>query len=111
MKDTYPDNFVYCVDENDKVNTEIQVPLFPNSQNSQNSQNSHSYLPALNMTSFHLAEGPGGFIEAVCYMRNNPNDTYYGMTLTNNDSKCPGWKKSKKFLEEHPNVIIEKGID
>ena len=63
------------------------------------------------MTSFHLAEGPGGFIEAVCYMRNNPNDTYYGMTLTNNDSKCPGWKKSKRFLEEHPNVIIEKGID
>ena len=97
--------------KNDKGNTEIQVPLFPNSQNSQNSQNSHSYLPALNMTSFHLAEGPGGFIEAVCYMRNNPNDTYYGMTLTNNDSKCPGWKKSKRFLEEHPNVIIEKGID
>lgn len=98
--------------------SEIQVPLFPNSQNSQ------SYLPELNgldfeplnktldkITSFHLAEGPGGFIEAVCYMRNNPNDTYYGMTLTNNDSKCPGWKKSKRFLDEHPNVIIEKGID
>jgi len=91
--------------------SEIQIPLFPNSQNSQ------SYLPRLDfetsnkITSFHLAEGPGGFIEAVCYMRNNPNDTYYGMTLTNNDSKCPGWKKSKRFLDEHPNVIIEKGID
>jgi 23S rRNA U2552 (ribose-2'-O)-methylase RlmE/FtsJ len=63
------------------------------------------------MTSFHLAEGPGGFIEAVCFMRKNPNDVYYGMTLVNNDSKCPGWKKSKTFLEENPNVIIEKGID
>lgn len=63
------------------------------------------------MSSFHLAEGPGGFIEAVCHMRKNPNDTYYGMTLVNNDSKCPGWKKSKIFLEENRNVIIEKGLD
>jgi 23S rRNA U2552 (ribose-2'-O)-methylase RlmE/FtsJ len=63
------------------------------------------------MSSFHLAEGPGGFIEAVCHMRNNPNDVYYGMTLVNNDSKCPGWKKSKNFLEENRNVIIEKGTD
>ena len=31
--------------------------------------------------SFHLAEGPGGFIEALSYIRKNPNDTYYGMTL------------------------------
>jgi len=36
---------------------------------------------------------------------------YYGMTLVNNDSKCPGWKKSKNFLEENRNVIIEKGTD
>lgn len=63
------------------------------------------------MSTFHLAEGPGGFIEAICHMRNNPNDVYYGMTLVNNDSKCPGWKKSKHFLEENRNVIIEKGID
>jgi 23S rRNA U2552 (ribose-2'-O)-methylase RlmE/FtsJ len=63
------------------------------------------------MSSFHLAEGPGGFIEAVCHMRKNPNDVYYGMTLVNSDSKCPGWKKSKNFLEENRNVIIEKGID
>ena len=63
------------------------------------------------MSSFHLAEGPGGFIEAVCHIRKNPNDVYYGMTLVNNDSKCPGWKKSKNFLEENRNVIIEKGID
>jgi 23S rRNA U2552 (ribose-2'-O)-methylase RlmE/FtsJ len=63
------------------------------------------------MSSFHLAEGPGGFIEAVCHMRNNPSDVYYGMTLVNNDSKCPGWKKSKNFLDENRNVVIEKGID
>jgi|LakMenEpi03Aug12_release.lakeMendotaPanAssembly.Ray.scaffolds.fasta_scaffold174152_2 23S rRNA U2552 (ribose-2'-O)-methylase RlmE/FtsJ len=61
--------------------------------------------------SFHLAEGPGGFIEAVAHLRNNKNDTYYGMTLTSSDIKCPGWKKSKKFLEENSNVVIERGID
>jgi hypothetical protein len=62
------------------------------------------------MSSFHLAEGPGGFIEAVCHMRNNPNDVYYGMTLVNNDSKCPGWKKSKNFLEENRNMINWKEL-
>ena len=61
--------------------------------------------------SFHLAEGPGGFIEAVAHIRKNKNDEYYGMTLINNDTKCPGWRSSKKFLEDNPNVIIEKGID
>jgi len=61
--------------------------------------------------SFHLAEGPGGFIEAVAHIRKNKYDQYYGMTLINNDTKCPGWKNSKKFLENNQNVIIEKGVD
>lgn len=61
--------------------------------------------------SFHLAEGPGGFIEAVAHIRKNKNDQYYGMTLINNDTKCPGWRNSKKFLDNNPNVIIEKGVD
>jgi 23S rRNA U2552 (ribose-2'-O)-methylase RlmE/FtsJ len=30
---------------------------------------------------FHLAEGPGGFIEAVRYLRDNTEDIYVGMTL------------------------------
>lgn len=61
--------------------------------------------------SFHLAEGPGGFIEAVAHIRKNKNDQYYGMTLINSDTKCPGWRNSKKFLDNNPNVIIEKGVD
>ena len=59
-----------------------------------------------NISTFHLAEGPGGFIEATSYMRKNPNDTYYGMTLINDDPGCPGWKKSNTFLENNPNVNI-----
>jgi len=63
--------------------------------------------------SFHLAEGPGGFIEALCYLRANPNDTYYGMTLVDEtpNSACPGWKKSKFFLEKNPYVKLEYGKD
>jgi hypothetical protein len=129
---------------------------------------------------FHLAEGPGGFIEAIAYLRGldyqhqmredmkssstgdktdnanavTPaiqilkrntefhdeymkeqeylkltrrifdnqkqasgaasiygNDRYYGMTLVNDDPICPGWKKTRTFLESHPNVIIENGAD
>lgn len=64
------------------------------------------------MKSFHLAEGPGGFIEALVQMRNNVNDRYIGMSILDeaNDSAIPGWKKSKQFLQENSNVFIENGI-
>jgi len=62
--------------------------------------------------SFHLAEGPGGFIEAMAYMRKNPLDTYYGMTLLDDSNQnVPGWRKSKYFLNNNPNVIIETGSE
>jgi len=62
--------------------------------------------------SFHLAEGPGGFIEAIQSMRMNNDDIYYGMTLLDNtNANIPGWRKSEIFLEKHPNVIIETGED
>jgi 23S rRNA U2552 (ribose-2'-O)-methylase RlmE/FtsJ len=69
------------------------------------------------MTSFHLAEGPGGFIEALVHIRSSQcsdtqTDVHYGMTLLNQDASCPGWKKSKSFLEMHRNrVCIESGAD
>ena len=63
-------------------------------------------------TSFHLAEGPGGFIEAMTFMRKNPEDTYYGMTLIDDvNQNVPGWRKSKYFLQNNPNVIIETGCE
>ena len=62
-----------------------------------------------NIDTFHLAEGPGGFIEAITYMRQNLNDNYHGMTLINNDPHVPGWKKSDNFLKDNSNVNIEYG--
>lgn len=146
--------------------------------------------PKMGIKTFHLAEGPGGFIEAIVYLRgleykrrknkdlssksSDPNDSttsspihilkrntdfhdeymkeqeymkvsrrifdqqkdsesnydagasagagattptpygndrYYGMTLVNEDPICPGWKKTRTFLENNPNVIIENGAD
>jgi 23S rRNA U2552 (ribose-2'-O)-methylase RlmE/FtsJ len=62
------------------------------------------------LKSFHLAEGPGGFIEATAFMRSNPLDTYYGITLTNDDDySIPGWKKSQQLFKNYKNIIIEKG--
>ena len=63
-----------------------------------------------NINTFHLAEGPGGFIEAMLFLRNNLNDTYYGMTLVSPDPSVPGWKKNLN-LENYSNVHLEKGAD
>tara|TARA_B100001057_G_scaffold185347_1_gene186084 strand:+ start:6751 stop:7920 length:1170 start_codon:yes stop_codon:yes gene_type:complete len=64
------------------------------------------------LKSFHLAEGPGGFIEAIDMLRNNKNDMYYGMTLIDDKSDfVPGWKKSDILLKKNNNIIIEKGQD
>jgi len=61
--------------------------------------------------SFHLAEGPGGFIEALQYIRHNENDIYYGMTLMEGNNEVPKWDKTNFYLSKHPNIIIEKGAD
>ena len=69
-------------------------------------------LPQEACKSFHLAEGPGGFIEAMVHMRKNSRDTYYGMTLIDDSNhNVPGWRKSRHFLLNNPNVIIETGIE
>jgi 23S rRNA U2552 (ribose-2'-O)-methylase RlmE/FtsJ len=66
--------------------------------------------PSIN--TFHLAEGPGGFIEATAYARKNKLDNYYGMTLIDDDNKkIPGWSKANDFLNNYKNVFIERGAD
>jgi len=73
---------------------------------------SNNIVQLNHFNTFHLAEGPGGFIEAVAHLRNCKYDQYIGMTLIDkNDSKIPNWKKSDKFLNEYQNVFIENGPD
>lgn len=62
------------------------------------------------LNSFHLAEGPGGFIEAIAKRRNNMLDSYYGMTLISDEvSSIPGWDKIEKIMNTHTNISIEYG--
>lgn len=73
-------------------------------------------FPNESIKSFHLAEGPGGFIEALIYCRrvnlNKENDVYNGITLIDEKNEnIPGWKKSRDFLELNKNVNIIKGAD
>ena len=65
------------------------------------------------INTFHLAEGPGGFIEALAGIRNCQHDKYIGMTILDekNDPNIPGWKKSDIFLKQNKNVFIETGVD
>ena len=60
--------------------------------------------------SFHFAEGPGGFMEAISFFRQNKKDKYYGMTLLDKVNKnIPSWKKSN--IANSENFIFENGDD
>lgn len=81
-----------------KINNQISVPI----------------------KSLHLAEGPGGFIEGIIYLRKKfcspciqKRDLYYGITLIDNTNttEIPSWKKSSVFIRDNPNVIITSGAD
>jgi 23S rRNA U2552 (ribose-2'-O)-methylase RlmE/FtsJ len=76
-------------------------------------ENFHLHNIPSPISTFHLAEGPGGFIEALAHLRNCEQDVYRGMTLLDhkNDDNIPAWKKTDLFLKEHTNVLIENGAD
>lgn len=65
------------------------------------------------LTTAHIAEGPGGFIEAL--LRRCPArltvDTAHAITLRSTDAYVPGWKKSHDFLETHKQVRVSYGED
>ena len=77
------------------------------------------------LRTLHLAEGPGGFIQAAVFLRNGrrPDDVHVGMTLVSGaeegagaagagaDDNIPRWTKSEEFLRSHRNVRVEFGRD
>ena len=64
---------------------------------------------SISINTFHLAEGPGGFIEATIHLHNNQLDEYIGMTLQSSHPDIPGWKKSNDFLKKNKNIFLENG--
>ena len=61
-----------------------------------------------------LAEGPGGFIEAINNYRRNyakSIDPIYGITLKSENKDIPGWNKAHNYLNNNNNIKISYGID
>jgi len=66
------------------------------------------------MTTLHLAEGPGGFMECIYNVleeMNVSNFSMYGMTLMKEEKSVPSWKKSNFFFDHNPNVHSLVGKD
>jgi len=114
-KNTNPYEYIHTLIPNTKQSISTLKPISRSFFKMIEICNTLNLLDNLTMdkiTTFHLAEGPGGFIEAIAHMRNNKNDIYYGMTLIDDSNyNVPGWKKTKNFLLNNPNVIIETGIE
>ena len=64
------------------------------------------------INSFHLAEGPGGFIEAINNIRHlliySEDDVYTGMTLINKNNNSPNWSNLKEQFNNKFNLEYGK---
>jgi 23S rRNA U2552 (ribose-2'-O)-methylase RlmE/FtsJ len=64
--------------------------------------------------SAHVAEGPGGFIQALvelCSRNNKILQTSTAMTLKSVEQHVPGWRRASSFLHHHPEVKLHYGND
>jgi 23S rRNA U2552 (ribose-2'-O)-methylase RlmE/FtsJ len=58
------------------------------------------YFPPTAMRAAFICEGPGGFVEAFCKMREKVNDDeLFGMTLLSSNKNVPDWKLGKNELK------------
>lgn len=71
-------------------------------------------IPNMPITTLHLAEGPGGFMECIHNVLGEMNMgkfSMHGMTLMKEDKSVPSWKKSNFFFDHNPNVYSLVGKD
>ena len=64
--------------------------------------------------SAHIAEGPGGFIQALYSVAETNRRTAtasIAMTLKPTNPHVPGWKKATQFLQKHKQVSVHYGAD
>ena len=70
-----------------------------------------------NIVTSHIAEGPGGFIDAIIRWRSKysgdiyKSDKLYAITLKSIKREIPGWNKTLTFLKNNPNIHISYGSD
>lgn len=68
----------------------------------------------IRLRSAHVAEGPGGFIEAFLDKAEETKQTVnscVAMTLKPTNNNIPGWRRTYNFLHKHPEVKINYGSD
>ena len=62
----------------------------------------------------HVAEGPGGFIQAIIHLAERYHKSVQqatAMTLRPTDQYVPGWKRASSFLHHHREVKLHYGAD
>jgi 23S rRNA U2552 (ribose-2'-O)-methylase RlmE/FtsJ len=66
------------------------------------------------ISSAHIAEGPGGFIQAFLDLAEKSRKhvaASYAMTLKPTNMNIPGWKRATHFLQKHREVRLTYGAD
>ena len=66
------------------------------------------------INSAYIAEGPGGFMEAVLQYRRNQgkmDDKMYGITLQSSTKEIPGWCTSSNIFKNNRNIHFCYGKD
>ena len=109
-KITNPYEYIHTIVPNHKCSLCKYKPLSRSFFKMMEMINTFDFLTDRNpIQTFHLAEGPGGFIEAFNYKRKNSADIYYGMTLITDNTNIPSWKKASHILNSNKNIKLEYG--
>ena len=64
--------------------------------------------------SLHLAEGPGGFIDAMYHLKGiqvKKNDLCVGVTLKSENSTIPSWRKLREKLKYESTLVFDYLMD
>jgi 23S rRNA U2552 (ribose-2'-O)-methylase RlmE/FtsJ len=68
----------------------------------------------MSLTTAHVCEGPGGFIEAIYEIASRNSikiKNTHAITLRSTQPHIPGWRRAQQFLQRHRQVKIEYGPD
>jgi len=111
-KYTNPYEFIHTVIPGQKFSVSKYKPISRAFFKIMEIYNTHNLLLNTNpINTFHLAEGPGGFIESTAYIRDNNLDKYNGITLLDKSGSIPDWKKAENIIKKYGNINIETGIN
>ena len=68
----------------------------------------------MSLSTAHVCEGPGGFIEAIYEIASRNSikiKNTHAITLRSTQPHIPGWRRAQQFLQRHRQVKIEYGPD